>query len=116
MKIISIEGCHRCEILKKRNKNVPYIELPSCDYGLGDTIYRLLRFLSFKSCQKCKIRQSFLNKLFPYIWNKKISKSDRILKNKLLKLNIGLYPILMDDELTEVKPIYLIDKFFNCAY
>jgi hypothetical protein len=113
MKIISVKDCPRCDLFKKRNKNISYIELPNCDFGLGDTIYRILKFLRFSSCSNCKIRQSYLNKWFPYKWNKKITENHRIIKNKLLKLNAGKYPVLVDDDLTKTYSLYTVDKFFE---
>lgn len=115
MKLICIKDCIRCEIFKQRNKNavIEVIEIPNTSFGLGDTLYNIFKFFGIKSCRSCKIRQSILNKWFPYFWNKKITKFDRLLKDKILKLGIEQYPVLMNNDLKETIPLRNIDSSFD---
>lgn len=105
MILVVMDDCYRCEIFMRRNladnilkrstgedtfiiRTVPEIT------GLGDNISKFLSKIGFKSCRFCKVRQSFLNYLFP---NRKVEKYLYDLKQKVLKTGEKYYPVLLKD-------------------
>lgn len=107
MIIVTVDDCYRCDIFLKRNgslvtdKWAKVIKVPAIT-GLGDKISSWLSKFGIYSCKECKLRQSFLNELFP---NKDIEWEVRITHNRALKTGQRLYPILMthDGALLDIK-------------
>ena len=82
--IVGAENCERCTILQKHIPEAEMIKIPNRSLGFGDSFAKLTYILSITSCRSCKIRRSFLNKIFPYVWN--ASKEVRKMDKKELKI------------------------------
>jgi hypothetical protein len=78
---------------------VPYVKLPDQSLGVGDTIHRITLFLNIKKCAKCRIRHQWLNTHLPYFW--RANKYIREIRNKLVKMDATIYPVVTDYSITE---------------
>lgn len=111
MILVGKQNCSRCENLKASFPFVKYIEIPDVQIGVGDTICDIACFFGIIPCESCRIRQLWLNRIFPYWWNaRKISSDIKKLKHHLLRLKIKQYPILMDDDLCFILPMSILGE------
>lgn len=111
--VVGVKDCYRCDIFRHRNTMIQPITLTDKSIGFGDTLQKLLQRAGVESCVKCKIRQSLLNKWFPYFWKPEWrNKIQRKFKNLALRSGETIYPILLDDY-GKVYPIEEVDKEFE---
>jgi len=99
MILITIDDCYRCSVFQRRNEHIRFIKISDKPLGLGDTLAKLFSKFNFSYCKACRIRQSKLNKLFPYKWTDQYKdERRRFFKNYVASLGESIYPILLDDE------------------
>jgi hypothetical protein len=103
MKIIGLEGCPKCVILKQKYPDFEYIEIPRLSLGFGDTVAKLTCFFGIQTCKACRIRQYKFNKWIPYSWrSKQIDNKIINAKNFAYQMGIKEFPILVDEDLTKI--------------
>lgn len=114
MIIVGKQGCPKCKTLRTSFPNLKYIEIPDIQIGMGDTICAITCLFGIHPCAKCRVRQHWCNKLFPYKWNlKEISPEIINLKQRLLMLRIKEYPVVMDDTLKTIIPIDNMQNMYH---
>lgn len=112
--IVGSENCNRCQILYEKMPNVKVVKIPNKLLGLGDSFAYLTYLLGIDSCRSCKIRRSYLNKIFPFFWN--APKSIRDIRNKILSLGHESLPVLLDKNLNKIYNINDYVSNFNETY
>ena len=111
--IVGIENCDRCKQFKKLAPSLPYYQIPDKFYGLGDVIAKITLHLNIKKCAKCKIRHYKLNKWFPFLWT---DRGDRTLRNKLVKIDATIFPVVTNFSISKKYPLDSIVKDFTKKY